>query len=315
MTAPAPVSSSAGPAATDPPRRGVVVAAWAVVLALSLLPVIVAREILHAPVPADARTVASIAIILGAMAATVAWTPGRALRPLLWLFLVLVVAQWAVLERLIALPIVAGWMRDPAFGASLLAEMALKLLVTLAMLVALFAIHRDRRRFYLAKGDPAAPAAPIRWMGVPSGTRWSTLGPILAVAITGGTLAFLVLSGTPSVESLGAVLPYLPVVLVAAALNAFNEEVTYKASFLSVLAGPVGQRDALRMVAAYFGIAHFYGVPYGVIGVVLAWFLGWILARSMLETRGLWWAWFIHFLQDVAVFGFIAVGAITPGGR
>lgn len=49
-------------------------------------------------------------------------------------------------------------------------------------------------------------------------------------------------------------------------------------------------------------------------GVVLAWFLGWILAKSMLETRGLAWAWFIHFVQDMANFGFMAIGAITPGG-
>ena len=50
------------------------------------------------------------------------------------------------------------------------------------------------------------------------------------------------------------------------------------------------------------------------VGVVLDWLLGWILAGSMLETRGLWWAWWIHFLQDVVIFGFLVVGAITPGG-
>ena len=108
--------------------------------------------------------------------------------------------------------------------------------------------------------------------------------------------------------------PVLPVVLLAAALNAFNEEMTYKASLLAVLVDAVGSRQALWMVAAYFGLAHFYGVPYGVIGVVLASFLGWILAKSMLETRGLAWAWLIHFCQDVLIFGFIAAGAITPGG-
>jgi hypothetical protein len=55
-------------------------------------------------------------------------------------------------------------------------------------------------------------------------------------------------------------------------------------------------------------------VPYGFIGVALAWFLGWILARSMLETRGIAWAWFIHALQDVLIVGFIAGAAIVPGG-
>jgi hypothetical protein len=58
----------------------------------------------------------------------------------------------------------------------------------------------------------------------------------------------------------------------------------------------------------------FSGVPYGLVGVGLAWFLGWILARSMLETRGLWWARLIHFLLDVSLFLFMAIGAITPGG-
>jgi uncharacterized membrane protein len=108
-------------------------------------------------------------------------------------------------------------------------------------------------------------------------------------------------------------LPSLPVVLLAAALNAFDEEATSKASPLSVVMESIGSRQALRMVAAYFGIAHFCGVSCGVIGVLLAWFLGWILARSMLETRGLTWAWFIHFVQDVLIFGFMAIAAITPG--
>jgi hypothetical protein len=34
----------------------------------------------------------------------------------------------------------------------------------------------------------------------------------------------------------------------------------------------------------------------------------------MVETRGIAWAWFIHFVQDVLIFAFMAAGAITPGG-
>jgi hypothetical protein len=29
--------------------------------------------------------------------------------------------------------------------------------------------------------------------------------------------------------------------------------------------------------------------------------LGWLLARSVMDTRGMGWAWFIHFLQDVVI--------------
>jgi len=89
---------------------------------------------------------------------------------------------------------------------------------------------------------------------------------------------------------------------------------TYKASFLSVLEGVVGKHQALWLMAAYFGIGHFYGIPYGVIGVLMAGFLGWLLGKSMLETRGLWWAWLIHFLQDVMIFAFLAIGSVVPGG-
>jgi hypothetical protein len=309
----APGRDPAGVSHTQP-RTEVVAAAWAVVLALSLLPVVIAQEVLGHPVSDDLRLATSLVVIAAGLLVTLPWAAGRTLRPLLWLFLVLVVAQWIVRARLDRVPTVAGWLHDPSFAVYMPAELALNLLVTLAVIAVLLVLQRDRRAFYLARGDVAAPAEPVRWMGVSPGTRWSTLGPILGVCITLGTLAFLVLSGTPSPDRLAAALPYLPVVLGAAALNAFNEEVTYKASLLSVLVGPVGVRNALRMVAAYFGLAHFYGIPYGVIGVVLAWFLGWILAKSMHETRGMWWAWFIHFLQDVVIFGFLAVGAIVPGG-
>jgi len=32
-------------------------------------------------------------------------------------------------------------------------------------------------------------------------------------------------------------------------------------------------------------------------------FLGWLLAKSIAETEGMFWAWFIHFLQDLIIFG------------
>jgi len=52
------------------------------------------------------------------------------------------------------------------------------------------------------------------------------------------------------------------------------------------------------------------GVPYGVIGVTMATFLGWLSGKAMLETRGFFWAWFIHVVQDVLIFSFMAAGSI-----
>ena len=148
-------------------------------------------------------------------------------------------------------------------------------------------------------------------MGIKEGEQWNKLGPLFALIISSGTLAFLILAGRPSVNLVARALPFLPAILIAAALNAFNEEVTYKASFLSVLEDVVGKQQSLWLMAAYFGIGHYYGVPYGMIGVLMAGFLGWFLGKSMLETRGLWWAWFIHFWQDVLIFSFLAIGLIS----
>lgn len=54
--------------------------------------------------------------------------------------------------------------------------------------------------------------------------------------------------------------------------------------------------------ALLFGIPHYLGTPGQLIGVLAAGFLGWFLAKSVLETKGLGWAWFVHFLQDVIIF-------------
>jgi len=50
------------------------------------------------------------------------------------------------------------------------------------------------------------------------------------------------------------------------------------------------------LTAVFFGIGHYYGIPYGVIGAVMAGVLGWLLGKSMLEIKGIFWAWVIHFL-------------------
>jgi hypothetical protein len=110
------------------------------------------------------------------------------------------------------------------------------------------------------------------------------------------------------------VLPLLPFVLLFAASNAFGEEMIYRAPWLGALEDPIGPVHALLITAVYFGIGHFYGVPYGILGVVMAFIPGWLMGKAMLETRGFFWAWFIHLCMDIVVFFFVALGSISPGG-
>jgi membrane protease YdiL (CAAX protease family) len=291
-----------------------IIAAWIVVLLTASLPKIILQEIFKQTVSFDQQVLMSLGVLFIALLATLIWQPLRGLRPFLILLAVTVGSQWLVYDRIGKLPFYRAWVHNPSFSVYMLAEEGLNMLVALVVIAALLLMRKKFSDFYLAKGDTAAPAEPVRWMGIKQGDRWNKLGLILTICISLGTLAFLVIAGRPPLDIVIQALPFLPAILLAAALNAFYEEVTYKAALLSVLESPVGARQALYMVAVYFGIWHFYGIPYGVVGVLLAAFLGWILAKSMQETHGLFWAWFIHFWQDVWIFSFLAIGSIIPGG-
>ena len=91
---------------------------------------------------------------------------------------------------------------------------------------------------------PGPAVEPVRALAHPVHQRWDSDVPGPRWSARSGDVATLWL--------------FLPAVLLAAAANAFTEEVTYKASLLSVLEGPVGPRQAVLMVAAYFGIGHYY---------------------------------------------------------
>lgn len=298
---------------TSPSRKYMLITAWLTIAAVSL-PVIITREIFHRPYSESMVYGVSFVILAAGLLLTFLWKSIRPLRMFFGLFVVLLGAQWLVFTRLDQIPTIRSWLTNPSFGVFMLTEQSLKLVVTLLVIAFLLLLKKRASAFFLTRGNTAAPVAPISWLGVKSGATWNRFGPILVVCISLGTLAFLVIGGRPSLGLLVKALPLLPAVFLAAAMNAFNEEMTYKASFLSVLEDAVGPQQALLLMAVFFGFLHFYGVPYGVVGVIMATFLGWILGKSMLETRGLFWAWFIHFWQDVLIFIFLAIGSITPGG-
>ena len=295
-------------------QKQVIYTAWAFLLLASLIPLIVIQELFHQPVTENMKYTMSAMVMFIGLALTFAWGAVRTLRPFFILFLTFTGAQWLVYTRVDKLPFYHEWLNHPSFNVSMLAEQSLHLMVTLIMIGVLFILKKKRENFFLVKGDTHALISPVKWLGIKEGERWNKTGWVLAIFISLGTLTFLVLAGRPSLDIVVKALPFLPAILLAAATNAFHEEMSYKASFLSVLEQPVGRVHALWLMAAYFGIAHYYGVPYGIIGVLMAGFLGWLLGKSMLETRGLGWAWFIHFLQDVMIFIFLAIGSITPGG-
>jgi hypothetical protein len=285
---------------------------------------IILQEIYQISVPFQTRMLASLALVLFMVVLTFVWQTIRPLREFFIVFIILFVAEGFFYGTVGNLPAIDPYLESSEFVPSLLSTQVLRMAVTLVMLAGLMIIKKKREAFYLVKGDLAAVADPMPpIMKLP--TSWRVLGRELSLWISLGTLAFLLIAAFPSLRAqftegelggmLSQMLVLIPFVLLMAAMNAFSEELTYKASFLSVLENPAGKQQALLLMSAFFGIGHYYGIPYGIVGVLMAGFLGWLLGKSMLETRGFAWAWFIHFLQDVLIFSFMAIGSVTPGGQ
>jgi hypothetical protein len=147
-------------------------------------------------------------------------------------------------------------------------------------------------------------------LGFPKPDSWLQFGLQWAIYIAVALATVQYFGSRPSSDVLFRVLPILPSILFYAALNAFNEEITYRAPMLATLEPVGGSKQALWMSAYFFGIAHYFGTRGGIVGGILSIFMGWILGKGMLETRGLFWAWWIHFLSDIAIFFFLTVALV-----
>ncbi|RPI55096.1 MAG: CPBP family intramembrane metalloprotease [Chloroflexi bacterium] len=178
------------------------------------------------------------------------------------------------------------------------------------MIALLLVLGYKRRDFFLTRGDLRAPIEPVPLLGFAKPVPWSQFALQWALYIAVALAIVQVLVSRPSADVLVRVLPILPSILFYAALNAFYEEMTYRAPMLATLEPVGGSKHALWMSATFFGIAHYFGTPGGILGGILSIFMGWILGKAMIETRGLYWAWWIHFLSDVAIFVFLAAALV-----
>jgi hypothetical protein len=197
------------------------------------------------------------------------------------------------------------------WSLSAIATHLLRLSPALAILSFLLLKGRKRADFFLAKGKIDAPVEPSRLLGMKKAEPWTRIGSIFAVVFASATFVYLMLSATPSLDTFIRALPLIPAALLIAVINSFNEEFTLRAAPISELLSAVGKKQALMMTTVLFGLGHFYGVPSGLLGVLLSSFLGWFLGKSMLETKGFFWAWLIHFLPDAFIFTFFAFSAIA----
>lgn len=289
-------------------NRDLTILAWVVTLLISTLPEIIWIE-LSGSSPAW-LTYAKMGLLLALTLTTLVWQP---LRPLRRFFLVMF-AFFGLMELRLRVnftwPALQALFGNTVFDERMQAEQTGKLIVALVMIGVLLILGFKRHDFFLTRGNLRAPIEPVKLLGFPKPDPWPVFGLQWGLYIAIGLAIVQYFGLRPSGDSMLKVVPILPSILFYAALNAFNEEFTYRAPMLATLEPVGGSKQALWLSAYFFGIAHYFGTPGGLIGGLLSIFMGWILGKGMLETRGLFWTWWIHFLSDIAIFTFLTAALL-----
>jgi len=218
--------------------------------------------------------------------------------------------DWGLIPFVRSSALWANWITT---APKVIYEIALHLLrLTPAVTILAFLLVTGRKRvnFYLVKGNIHATVGRSRLIGAKNSGSWIRVAMVFVAVFVTVTVVFLLGAYGFPASGFSQNWFLIPVALLVAAMNGFNEEFTLRAAPLGELRPAVGSSSALIATSAYFGLGHYYGVPNGVIGVLLSMFLGWLLGKSMLETRGFFTAWLVHFLTDIPIFVFFIVGGI-----
>jgi hypothetical protein len=271
--------------------------AWAIALLLTI-PEIILRAFMR--VDTSWMLFARIGLLAGSFALTFGWSLVRPLRGMLVVFLVIyVVEAWLFLTAIPQSQIYRDVVGDDP-NLAFFGERLMRIGAVLVMFVVLLLMGFRRRDLYLAVGDLNATAEPTR-LKIPHRPQpWTTFGRNYAIISVGLLLFFLIPALQPSLANFSVEL--LLFAGVCAAMNSFAEEFLYRSALIPQVLPLFGKGATLMLVPAWFGLAHYFGVPNGMTGVLLAGVGGWFFAKSMIETRGIAWAWFLHFLADFTVY-------------
>lgn len=296
-------------------RHAVIAVAWVATLLTSSLDVILWRE-LAGGVPYWLPWVHAIGLVT-IFVITLVLPELRRLKGFVLILLIIFFLgfgggwQWGFIPLVRGTSAWISWEANASWALPAISTHLFRLSPAVVILGFLMLSGKKRGDFFLVKGKINAPVEPSRLLGMKKPESWTRIGTIFAVIFASVTLLYLTLASPPSLNSIEKALPLIPVALLIAAINAFNEEFTLRAAPLSQLWNTIGKQQALMITTLFFGLGHFYGVPSGILGVLLSSFLGWFLGKSMLETKGFTWAWLIHFLPDAFIFTFFAISVVS----
>jgi uncharacterized protein len=177
----------------------------------------------------------------------------------------------------------------------------MQLILTVVVLLFIHFLNPENFARFFRVGDVNAHISKIDWLGVTGNETWLEIATSIGVFITLGTALFMFFqlkkAGVDYRYFLFSLLWSIPFSMA----NAFSEEAIFRIGIISPLYGIFSVSVIVLISAIIFGAPHYFGMPSGVVGALMAGFLGWLLALSLVETQGLLIAWALHFVQDVVI--------------
>jgi membrane protease YdiL (CAAX protease family) len=179
----------------------------------------------------------------------------------------------------------------------------LLLSITAISILTTFLLNKQNFSTFFSWGDLTATGEQLKLFGIKKGDSWLKTGVSLGIVITAVAAIFMYFQLRQANINWAALQTGILWIILFSLTNSFGEEMIFRLGIVSPLKGLIAPMTIFLISAVLFGIPHFAGMPNGIIGATLAGILGFVLAKSMYETNGFFWAWSIHFLQDVVIIG------------
>lgn len=199
------------------------------------------------------------------------------------------------------LPNIQVPLHQDEFTNKLLKYQGMVLIIALIILIFTLKVSPESKSL-LKFGNLEIKAVKEKWLGINGQSSWKKNGLQLAFFISLATGIFMVFAIKSTNSFSNFQLNFIPIVLMVALSNSFSEEIIYRFAINGNLMNQAPKTIILTVSAILFGIPHYIGFPSGIIGVIMAGILGYILSKATFETNGIGIAWGIHFLQDIIIF-------------
>ena len=175
--------------------------------------------------------------------------------------------------------------------------------IALISMISSYFINLESFKSILSIGNISAVGEELKIFGIKKGDSWIKTGVSLSISISLATAIFMYFQLKGQTIDYSLLKTGLLWIILFSLTNSFAEEMIFRVGINGPLTNLLSPNRIFLISAVIFGVAHFQGMPSGIIGVILAGLLGYVLSKSIQETNGIFWAWLIHFLQDIIIIG------------